>query len=117
MKVYSGGLEIVSNPSFNFRTNFGKGFYTTTDLDQTIKWSKIKEKRLRENGFEYNEDSNLNILFFQDADQKWLEFLFSNRQSDLLLHQFDIVKDPVANDNLYQVLVNYENDVYDIQET
>ena len=33
------------------------------------------------------------------------------------MHQYDIVIGPVVDDNLYQVLVNYENGVYDMEET
>ena len=34
-----------------------------------------------------------------------------------MVHQYDIVVGPVADDNLYQVLVNYENGVYDMLHT
>ena len=59
----------------------------------------------------------MNILDFQEATEEWLKFVFKNRQSEELVHQYDIVKGPVADDNLYQVLVNYENGVYDMEET
>lgn len=48
---------------------------------------------------------------------RWVKFVFKNRQSDELVHQYDIVIGPVADDNLYQVLVSYENGVYDMEET
>ena len=34
-----------------------------------------------------------------------------------MVHQYDIVIGPVANDNLYQVLIGYENGIYTIEET
>lgn len=78
-----------------------------------------KEKSLKRyiNIYEYTEDENLNILNFKEATEEWLKFVFKNRQSDELVHQYDIVIGPVADDNLYQVLVSYENGVYDIEET
>lgn len=60
---------------------------------------------------------NMKILNFENATEEWLKFIFQNRKSDKLIHQYDIVIGPVANDNLYQVLVNYENGLYDIDET
>lgn len=131
MKIYHGSTFIVKEPNLeilNNRTDFGKGFYTTTDIVQAKKWTKIKKKRLEKeeldnaihqyiNIYEYVENTNLNILNFEEATEEWLKFVFKNRQSDELVHQYDIVVGPVANDNLYQVLVGYENGIYDINET
>lgn len=131
LKIYNGSTFIVEKPILeilNYRTDFGKGFYTTTDIEQAKRWTKIKLQRIREekkeksfkryvNIYEYTEDENLNILNFKEATEEWLKFVFKNRQSDELVHQYDIVIGPVADDNLYQVLVSYENGVYDIEET
>ena len=59
------------------------------------------------NVYQYTENNELNILDFKQATEEWLKFVFMNRQSDELVHKYDIVIGPVANDNLYQVLVNY----------
>lgn len=131
MKLYHGSTFIVEKPNLeilNYRTDFGKGFYTTTDIKQAEKWVKIKIKRATQieekknvkgyiNIYEYTENENLNILDFENATEEWLKFIFKNRQSDELVHQYDIVKGPVANDNLYQVLSGYEDGVYTIEET
>lgn len=131
LKIYHGSTVIVKNPSLeilNYRTDFGKGFYTTTDIEQAKRWTKIKKGRMQEenkdekikryiNIYEYTENENLNILNFEEATEQWLKFVFKNRQSDELVHQYDIVIGPVADDNLYQVLVSYENGIYDIEET
>jgi len=131
LKIYHGSIFIVKNPNLeilNYRTDFGKGFYTTTDIEQAKRWTKIKKERAQVrnknekikryiNIYEYTENKNLNILKFEEATEEWLKFIFKNRQSDGLIHQNDIVIGPVANDNLYQVLVSYENGIYDIEET
>lgn len=131
LKIYHGSTVIVEKPSLeilNYRTDFGKGFYTTTDIEQAKRWTKIKKGRMQEenkdekikryiNIYEYTENENLNILNFEEATEQWLKFVFKNRQSDELVHQYDIVIGPVADDNLYQVLVSYENGIYDIEET
>lgn len=131
MRIYHGSTFRVEKPNLeilNYRTDFGKGFYTTTDMEQAKRWAKIKKGRLEKterseelhqyiNVYEYKEDKNLNILNFTEATEEWLKFVYKNRQSDELVHQYDIVIGPVADDNLYQVLVNYENGVYDMEET
>lgn len=68
------------------------------------------------NVFEYHEDNNLSILNFEEATKEWLRFVYKNRQSDGLVHQFDIVKGPVADDKLYRVLAGYEDGIYDEEE-
>ena len=127
VKIYHGSLFIVEKPNLeilNYRTDFGKGFYTTTDINQAKRWTKIKKERMKEenikryiNIYEYEENKELNILNFESATEEWLKFVFKNRQSDELVHQYDIVIGPVANDNLYQVLVSYENGIYNMEET
>lgn len=131
MRIYHGSTFCVEKPNLeilNYRTDFGKGFYTTTDMEQAKRWAKIKKGRLEKTGrseelhqyinvYEYKEDKKLNILNFTEATEEWLKFVYKNRQSDELVHQYDIVIGPVADDNLYQVLVNYENGVYDMEET
>ncbi len=59
------------------------------------------------NVYEYTENNELNILDFKQATKEWLKFVLMNRQIYELVHKYDIVIGPVANDNLYQVLVNY----------
>ena len=130
LKIYHGSTFIVKEPDvtrLNFKTDFGKGFYTTTDIEQARKSSKIKKERLEKeskdgvaryiNVYEYKENPNLNILKFDEATEEWLKFVYKNRQSNAMVHQYDIVIGPVANDNLYQVLIGYENGIYTIEET
>ena len=131
MKWYHGSLFIVKEPNLerlNNKTDFGRGFYTTTNLEQAKKWVKIKEKRLLEkvntqkvekyiNIYEYTENPNLNILDFEEATEAWLKFVYTNRVSNDLTHEYDIVKGPVANDNLYQALEGYEDGIYTMEET
>ena len=131
MKVYHGSTNIVKSPNLsilNYRTDFGKGFYTTVDFEQAKRWSKIKRERVERfqnsdkvhqyvNVYEYILDDSLKVLSFDGSTKEWLEFVYKNRESNELIHKYDIVIGPVANDNLYQVLVNYENGVYDVEET
>ena len=47
MRVYHGSTFIVKNPNvdtLNNRTNFGKGFYTITDIEQAKNGRKLRKK-------------------------------------------------------------------------
>lgn len=81
LRIYHGSIFVVEKPNLevlNFRTDFGKGFYTTTDLKQAKRWSGIKKKRLEKgnrikqyvNIYEYTENNNLNILNFEEATEE-----------------------------------------------
>lgn len=131
LKLYHGSTFIVKEPNLeilNFRTDFGKGFYTTIDFDQAKRWTQIKKERAEEkipnkkfkryiNIYEYKENSNLKILNFEEATEEWLDFVFENRKSNKLLHDYDIVKGPVADDNLFATLRLYENKYVSKEET
>ena len=77
LKLYHGSTVVVKEPNLeilNYRTDFGKGFYTTTDFEQAKRWTKIKKDRLGNNTniqqyvnvYEYTENNNLNILKFEN---------------------------------------------------
>lgn len=131
MKIYHGSTVIVEKPSLeilNYRTDFGKGFYTTTDIEQAKRWTKIKKERIEEekresnikryvNIYEYSENKKLKILNFLEATEEWLDFVYKNRKSKRLLHDYDIVKGPVANDNLFATLRLYERNYISKEDT
>ena len=79
MRVYHGSTFIVTKPDLkilNYRTDFGKGFYTTTDIEQAKKWTDIKKKRMQNN-------TNEIILFIIYFLVK-IEFLLTLNLSPLL---------------------------------
>lgn len=132
MRVYHGSLSIVEKPDLNilnFKTDFGRGFYTTTDYEQAKKWTNIKRKRLLDqnssnkeikryiNIFEFDEIKELKVLNFEVASKEWLDFIIKNRNSDMLTHDFDLVKGPVANDNLYATINLYSRKYISLEET
>ena len=131
LKLYHGSTFIVKTPSLeilNYKTDFGKGFYTTTDFEQAKRWTAIKLKRIEQekstvelkryiNIYEYTENSELKILNFLEASEEWLDFVYNNRRSQKLLHDYDIVKGPVADDNLFATLRLYERNYISKEDT
>ena len=102
MKLYHGSTVVVKQPNIRIgrkNTDFGKGFYTTTDFDQAARWARIRSRRA---GSEvaivsvYEIDDNLlqnkdfNIMEYHRATEQWLNFVVNNRRT-APLHNYDIV--------------------------
>jgi hypothetical protein len=131
MKLYHGGSIVVEQPhiiqrTHSHTTDFGPGFYTTTDYEQAKKWVEIRRERGQTEGgfvsvFEAPEallqNSQLKRLIFNTAEREWLNFVMKNRNHPDFTHDNDIVAGPVANDRVYAALSLYEEAFLDIDET
>lgn len=128
MKVYHGSLYHVKNPITErgrTSTDFGKGFYTTTNFEQAKRWALNKQKTAGDDSKAivntYEVDENLlenkkyRIKKFNSPDAEWLSFVVSCRKS--VLHDFDIVYGAVANDRIYATITLYESNVLTAEET
>lgn len=126
MKVlYHGSLETVTAPEIrepNRTLDYGAGFYLTSSFEQAEAWVRRKLKRNITHGYvnvyEYDEskEAQLNVLEFETTDEKWLDFVMANRMNRDFQHDYDIVKGPVANDNVYASFALYEAGLLDKQE-
>lgn len=119
MKLYHGSSVVVRKPLIERgrrTTDFGKGFYTTTDFEQAARWAKIKRDRIGYGKavvsvYEFDErlleTGKFQVLQYQGATAEWLDFVVQNRKG-VLEHSYDFVKGPVANDRLYATITMYE---------
>lgn len=96
--------------------DFGDGFYVTTNKEQAFAWAKkvairnnSDHKCLNSYSFDIKTaKETLTVLYFDKADEKWLDFVCANR-SGKKTGDYDIVIGPVADDRVYRVVVEYEN--------
>ena len=112
---------IVRKPSLRpgrSNADFGKGFYTTSNMEQAVRWAHIKqerEKTLRAvvSVFEFDEtlldNPELNVRRFSGADEAWLYFVTDCRKSRK--HDYDLVLGPVANDKVFTTVNLFESGV------
>lgn len=121
MRLYHGSTLIIRNPSLRPgrpNADFGKGFYTTSNLEQAVRWANIKKER--ENAdkavvsvYEFDESTlrnqELNIRHFNGADAEWLYFVTGCRKSKP--HDYDLVLGPVANDKVFTTVNLFESGV------
>lgn len=119
MICYHGSDTIVDKPRIleaKRPLDFGGGFYVTTSETQAKSWaSKVAYRNnsshrcINRYEFDLNKAQlELIIINFQKADERWLNFICDNR-SGKSTGEYDIVIGPVADDNVYRVVVEYEN--------
>jgi len=120
MKLYHGSIVSVKKPNLRQgrpNTDYGKGFYTTVDFDQSMRWARIRRDRAGGGKavvsvYEVDDDllqgKDFRIMEYNGATKEWLDFVVANRRY-APLHDYDIVLGPVANDNLYATISLYEN--------
>lgn len=123
LKLYHGSNVEVRKPSLRRsrkKTDFGRGFYTTTQKEQAEHWTSIKMDRAKKGRrvvsvFEVDETILSNLEFkireFHGPDEAWLNFVVNSRKG--IEHDYDIVFGPVANDKVFTVVNLYESGVLD----
>jgi len=123
MLVYHGSNVVVRKPSLlksRKKTDFGRGFYTTTQKEQAEHWTSIKIDRAKTGRrivsvFEVDDalltNPELKIREFHGPDEAWLNFVVDSRKG--VEHDYDMVFGPVANDKVFTVVNLYESGVLD----
>lgn len=128
MILYHGSEVIVDKPKLIGRKrtlDFGSGFYTTTNKEQAISFAlKVQERRESMNKFvsmyeiDFEKANHLlNVLFFGNPDEDWLDFVYLNRSGTYTEEQYDIILGPVANDTIYRTFIAYEAGVLTKEQT
>jgi len=125
MRVEKPVLKTPSRP-----LDFSAGFYTSESREQAERWAFSKQKRMAGsmegtkailNSYEMADElftaNKLVVKEFRIADEEWLEFIVQARSSLQICHSYDMVKGPVANDNLFQTINLYETGILNKAET
>ena len=119
MRVYHGGLAEVRAPEIRkgeYVGDFGVGFYVTTSLEQARRFVRTKGNREKATSgvvSEYELDERLLAapfkgLSFSGPTEEWAKFVSANRKRPSFSHDFDYVRGPVANDQVYATFSFYE---------
>lgn len=121
MMLYHGSIVEVRKPSLRFsreKTDFGRGFYTTTQKEQAEHWVSIVKDRAKVSRgvvsvYEIDDallrSPDLKIREFNGVDKEWLDFVVGCRSGKNKMHDFDLVFGPVANDNVFATVNLYES--------
>lgn len=92
--------------------------FITTNFEQAKKWAILKRnrmygKRAVVSVYEVPDnilDREFSVLRFEGATKQWLEFVVNNRKN-LATYNYDLIMEPVANDQLYATIRLYEQGV------
>ena len=121
IRLYHGSTVAVRKPSLRPgrpNADFGKGFYTTSNREQAVRWAHIKQEREEAERavvsiYEFDEslleNPDLIIRQFTGADEPWLYFVTDCRKSRP--HEFDLVQGLVANDKVFTTVNLFESGV------
>ena len=114
MVLYHGSNVEVREPrllKIQRDLDFGKGFYTTSELDQANRWAKRTALRMRQleafvSVYDVNDEKllSLRVLHFDRPDKERLRFVAANRKGTAPVDQWDLICSPVANDQTMPVI-------------
>ena len=126
MILYHGSNVEVKEPillKVQRELDFGKGFYTTSDMEQAARWAWRTAKRRGESNafvtvYEVNEDElkNIRLLSFDSPNVEWLNLVVKNRKGENIADNWDVISGPVADDQTAQVIDLYLDGLYDEEE-
>lgn len=116
MILYHGSNMEVKEPKLieqNRFLDFGNGFYTTTNKNQTDNFAKKVASRRGGNPiintYELDENilKNFKVKHFLFPDEDWLDFVSEHRNGTYDGDDYDIIIGAVANDDVYRTLQVY----------
>jgi hypothetical protein len=128
MILYHGSNILVQQPKLINQArslDFGAGFYTTTNQEQAVNFSRKVMLRTKTNtqyvGIYTLDDiairKELNILEFTSANEDWLDFVVQNRRNTYTGIEYDMVIGAVANDDIFTTLVLFEDGTLTREQT
>ena len=107
VELYHGSSEIIEYPQIRktkYTKDFSWGFYCTKSYEQAKRWAARRHENGTVNFYSYMENSQLNILKFENMSDAWLDFIAECRSGRT--HEHDIVEGPMADDTIW----NFVND-------
>lgn len=128
MILYHGSNMSVEHPKLikqNRHLDFGFGFYTTSNRDQTANFAgkvveRSKNGKATLNIYSFDEEvafKECKLLKFDATDEEWLNFVAANRQGIYDGEQYDLVYGAVANDDVYRTITLYITGILNKEQT
>lgn len=106
--------------------DFGKGFYLSDNYKQAEEMAKFKVVISGGNVIVQSyhtedsilDDDSLKIKIFKEYTQEWAEFILANRNnnSEVPVHDYDIVYGPIANDKVGMQIRKYKDGSINFEE-
>lgn len=125
MQLYHGSNVVVKAPDVSHsrkELDFGPGFYTTTNLEQAVRFSK--KVAMKRGGspvvsvYELDDAvlKDLKVKIFESPNSEWLDSVIANRRGKNVCSSYDLIIGPVANDDVYGTISLFESGFYSEEE-
>lgn len=125
MKLYHGSRKAISQPDVDHsrsHLDFGRGFYATSYIHQAEQWAERKV-HLSEGKAVVNEyvcldpASDLRVLKFEDADERWVRFVCDCRRGGTKYLDYDLIIGGVADDKVFYAVDMFFQGLWDMDTT
>lgn len=106
--IYHGSSQIVTEPEIRiakYYKDFYYGFYCTILRNQAERWATRFGDAGYISTYEYTENPDLKMLYFETMTEEWLDFIVSCRTGNP--HTYDIVEGPMANDTIFNYVQGF----------
>ena len=125
MIVCHGSVCEVRQPDITFsksNLDFGRGFYVTSYRCQAERWAKRKAMRACKpailNVFRLDDDLKaFRVLSFPKINENWLDFICSCRRGGDDYLAYDVIKEPIADDDVFQCVNFYFRGIWTREQT
>lgn len=107
MVLYHASNQIVEYPEVRktrYTKDFSWGFYCTNNYEQAVRWANRGKGAPIINYYEYEPNTSLSVLKFEEMTDDWLDFIAVCRSGKT--HSYDVVEGPMADDTIW----NFVND-------
>ncbi len=124
MKLYHGSnvkVDQIDLGKSRPAKDFGRAFYLSAEKEQAVEMAQFKVETFGGdvvvNSFEFDESSldTLKFLCFESYTEEWAKFVLANRNSADMLHDFDVVYGPIANDKIGRQIFNLQAGYIDFE--
>lgn len=124
MKLYHGSnvkVDQIDIGKSRPAKDFGRAFYLSAEKEQAVEMAQFKVETFGGdvvvNSFEFDESSldTLKFLCFESYTEEWAKFVLANRNSADMLHDFDVVYGPIANDKIGRQIFNLQAGYIDFE--
>ncbi len=125
MKLYHGSLSVITRPDIahsRAHLDFGRGFYTTSYVQQAEHWAERKAHFTQGPAIVNEYDcldsaSDLKILKFDDADERWVRFVCDCRRGGTEYLDYDLIIGGVADDKVFYAVDMFFQGLWDMDTT
>ncbi len=114
--IYHGSYKEIQFPEIRihkYTKDFSWGFYCTEIQEQADKWAS-KYITPVVNKYRLKNIDKLNIRFFEEYSDEWLDFVVSCRSGNT--HDYDVVIGRMADDTIYDYIDGYIEGVMDKEQ-